>query len=213
MAAAALALGLALGGLAFALGLSGGAGLGDALVAPWAIASARRASLATRRWRSLALRRLFLWRVAICLARRLSFLSRRCPIEPSFHRHERTGNYTAPRRRLQPEIQNWPAAPGRIQGGSPTLGIDLEFRIIFAVVLGGLCLRGGFGSVVGSVLALAALVIAETIMMLQELDWIAIQVITGAGLLLALLLSQLYYAIVAAKYRPDARGPAAHIPR
>lgn len=102
---------------------------------------------------------------------------------------------------------------GRLQAASPTFGIGLEFRIIFAVVLGGLCLRGGFGSVVGSVLAMVALVIAETIMLLRGREWSTIQLIVGAGLLLALPLSQLYYAIVAKLYRPDARGPASPIPR
>ncbi len=101
---------------------------------------------------------------------------------------------------------------GRLGAGSPTLGVGLEFGIIFAVVLGGLCLRGGFGSVVGSVLAVAVLVIAETMMMLEGCEWSTIQVFIGAGLLLALLLSQLYYAIVAKLYRPNARGPAAPIP-
>lgn len=101
---------------------------------------------------------------------------------------------------------------GRIHAGTATLGIGLELRIIFAVVLGGLCLRGGFGSVVGSVLAVVALVVAETIMMLQNVHSSTIQLIIGGGFLLALLLSQLYYAVVAALYRPDAPLPAP-IPR
>jgi len=74
----------------------------------------------------------------------------------------------------------------------------LEFPIVFAVVLGGLCLRGGFGSVVGSVLAVAAIVNLQGIA-----SWTG-QLITSAGLLAALVLSQLYYAIVAAMYRSRA---------
>ncbi len=101
---------------------------------------------------------------------------------------------------------------GRLRTGTPTLGIGLEFPIIFAVVLGGLCLRGGFGSVVGSVLVVAALVLAQTIMNLQGIAAWTGQLITGAGLLVALVLSQLYYAIVAKLYRPNAL-PAAPVPR
>ena len=104
LAGAAFALGLALVGLAGAAGFGGA--FGGAFGGVWACGSARRASRAARRSRSLALRRLFLRRVAICLARRQFFLSRRCPIGYSFHRRERTGDYTAPRRWLQPKILN-----------------------------------------------------------------------------------------------------------
>lgn len=102
---------------------------------------------------------------------------------------------------------------GRLQTASATFGVGLEFRIIFAVVLGGLCIRGGFGSVVGSVLAVMALVIAQMIMLLQGVNSYVILLIRDGGLLLALVLSQLYYAIVAKLYRLKAPVPAAPIPQ
>ncbi|MDP6542583.1 MAG: ABC transporter permease [Phycisphaerae bacterium] len=102
---------------------------------------------------------------------------------------------------------------GRVGAARSTQDFGMEFGIIFAVVLGGLCLRGGFGSVVGSVLALMVLVIAQTIMLMQGLHWEVIQLITGAMLLLALLLSQLYYLIVSAMYRPGVRTEPLPIPR
>ena len=74
---------------------------------------------------------------------------------------------------------------GRLNGASPSLGLNFELHIIAAVVLGGTPLYGGVGTMLGTVLGIATIGIIENGMVLIGADFHVQRILIGVLLISA----------------------------
>ena len=74
---------------------------------------------------------------------------------------------------------------GRLNGASPTLGLNYELHIIAGVVLGGTALYGGVGTILGTVLGILTIGIVENGMVLIGADFHLQRVLIGVLLISA----------------------------
>ena len=74
---------------------------------------------------------------------------------------------------------------GRLNGASPTLGLNYELHIIAGVVLGGTALYGGVGTILGTVLGILTIGIVENGMVLIGADFHVQRVLIGVLLVSA----------------------------
>lgn len=79
----------------------------------------------------------------------------------------------------------------RVNSGDPTLGVGFELNAIAAVVLGGTSLSGGRGSMIGTLLGALVIGVLDNGLSLQGVQEFDKQVLSGAALLLAILLDRL----------------------
>ena len=91
---------------------------------------------------------------------------------------------------------------GRLNAGSPDLGLNYELHIIAAVVLGGTALYGGVGTILGTVLGIVTIGVIENGMVLVGADFHVQRVLIGC-LLVAAVAYQEYRRRQAATARVD----------
>ncbi|HEX40721.1 MAG TPA: hypothetical protein ENN81_01495 [Phycisphaerales bacterium] len=92
------------------------------------------------------------------------------------------------------------------RAGIPSIGMNLELKVILAVVLGGACVGAGFGNVTGMVVGALVLAVSQIRMKQMDVPGLHAAVITSAALLVATFLAHLYYKLIARMYA--ARHPA-----
>ena len=80
-------------------------------------------------------------------------------------------------------------AIGRVGNASPTVGVGRELAVITAVILGGASLRGGEGSIGGSILALILLALVNNALILLAVPVFYQQLSVGLVLILAVVLN------------------------
>lgn len=103
---------------------------------------------------------------------------------------------------------------GFFSAADPNMAIGLEMHVLFAVALGGVCIRGRYGTVIGGLIAVCVLVLLRTVCMLAGHPPYTWRIVSGAGIVIGALLSQLYYALVELLFRLRGirPGPAAIAP-
>lgn len=79
----------------------------------------------------------------------------------------------------------------RISSGQPTTAEGLELQVISACVLGGVSLGGGIGTIGGTILGVMIMGIVQNAMNLQNIDTFWQFVVSGAILLIAVMLDRL----------------------
>ena len=79
----------------------------------------------------------------------------------------------------------------RLGSADPKIGVDMEFNVITACILGGVSIKGGQGSVLGVVIATFILAILTNGMQMQGISPFYQQVVIGIVLLGAVLINQL----------------------
>ncbi len=79
----------------------------------------------------------------------------------------------------------------RIGSADPTIGIGMEFSVIAAVILGGVNIKGGEGTIAGVVLGTLILMILTNGMKMMNIDSFFQQVVTGVVLYVAVLVNAL----------------------
>ena len=85
---------------------------------------------------------------------------------------------------------------GWMRAGGPIIGLDVHIGVLFAVALGGMCLWGRCGSVLGGVFAVAVVVFLQRIFAMAGHSSYAQRILVGAGILIGALNSQLYYGLI-----------------
>ncbi|MEA4854659.1 MAG: ABC transporter permease [Christensenella sp.] len=80
---------------------------------------------------------------------------------------------------------------GRIGSADPTIGVGMEFSVIAAVILGGVNIKGGEGTIAGVVLGTLILMILTNGMKMMNIDSFFQQVVTGIVLYVAVLVNSL----------------------
>jgi len=86
------------------------------------------------------------------------------------------------------------------RAGIPSIGMNLELKVILAVVLGGTCVAGGFGNVTGMVVGALVLAVSQIRMKQMDVSGLHTAMITSAALLVATFLAHLYYKLIARMY-------------
>ena len=80
---------------------------------------------------------------------------------------------------------------GRMGSADPTIGSGMEFSVIAAVILGGVNIKGGEGTMVGVILGTLTLMILTNGMQMMGIDSFFQQVVTGIVLYVAVLINSL----------------------
>jgi ribose transport system permease protein len=89
----------------------------------------------------------------------------------------------------------------RLRAGMPTTGINMELNVILAVVIGGTCLGGRFGTVIGGLLGAVFVAILQPFLVVVGVSSYLQQLIIGVLLLVGGGLCYGYYALVGLVYR------------
>ncbi len=84
--------------------------------------------------------------------------------------------------------------------GIPSIGMNLELKVILAVLLGGTCVGCGFGNLTGMVVGAFVLALSQIRMKQMEVSAIHTAMITSGALLVTIFLAHVYYKIVARMY-------------
>ena len=79
---------------------------------------------------------------------------------------------------------------GRVGAAIPTIGATLLFPIITATILGGTLLTGGEGSIVGTMLGAAILIVINDALVVGEVSIYWQNVVQGALVVVALVIDQ-----------------------
>lgn len=89
----------------------------------------------------------------------------------------------------------------RMGVAEPMLGTWWEADVIFAVILGGTCLGGRFGNVVGALVGIVLVVMIQQILYLKGVSSFFSLVVIGMGLLAFAVIGRLYYGLLGWLYR------------
>ena len=85
--------------------------------------------------------------------------------------------------------------------GMPTIGTNMEINVILAVIIGGTCLGGRFGTVIGGLLGAVFVAFLQYLLAAMNVSASMQQVISGVLLLIGGGLCYGYYALVSLVYR------------
>jgi ribose transport system permease protein len=96
----------------------------------------------------------------------------------------------------------------RLRIGMPTVGINMELNVILAVILGGTCLGGRFGTVIGGLLGAVFVAFLQYLLVATGASPYMQQIISGALLLVGGGLCYGYYALVGLVYRNRLKSKA-----
>lgn len=80
---------------------------------------------------------------------------------------------------------------GRLGSADPTIGVGMEFSVIAAVILGGVNIKGGEGTILGVVIGTLILMILTNGMQMMGIDSFFQQIVTGIVLYVAVLVNSL----------------------
>jgi ribose transport system permease protein len=89
----------------------------------------------------------------------------------------------------------------RLGVGAPTTGVSMEADVLLAVLLGGTCLGGRFGCVIGALLGALFLTTLQNLLHLHGFDYFFHQILLGAMLVAVGCLVHIYYGIVGWLFR------------
>ncbi|MBN1993129.1 MAG: ABC transporter permease [Anaerolineae bacterium] len=89
----------------------------------------------------------------------------------------------------------------RLRIGTPTVGLNLEINVILAVIIGGTCLGGRFGTVIGGLVGAAFVALWQYFLTVNGVNPYLQQFASGVLLLAGGILIFGYYALVGLVYR------------
>jgi len=94
----------------------------------------------------------------------------------------------------------------RFRMGSPTTAVGWELEVLLAVILGGTCLGGRCGSVLGALIGVVIVALLHLLLTLAGASEAWARLAVGAGLVLFVLLGRLHYFVVGRLYRSSRAG-------